>query len=243
MGISARVCNLSIETVEFVKTYKGEIAELTLRSALESFILGSWLLKKDDPDLFVRFRDFSTGRQKFFIDKIIEKTENKKIIEDAQKELGRTIKEAGLLEIEVASERGDIFDKKIDQMAEEVWGKDNMYYFFYKRSSEVTHGQWKVIAKYHLSKSLNPMHGGIYWYNEDKNRFAGLIPAFICLDLAINFLISIVKDIDSEITKELEQKLGDLLQRLLGEYQRYFKTYIMPEYEEGETNENNGKVV
>jgi hypothetical protein len=79
-----------------------------------------------------------------------------------------------------------------------------------------------------LAKSFNPMHNGLYWYNENPNRFAGLIPAFICLQTATEFLITILNDIKSEQTKELQEKLVDYRERLLKQYMVYFNKYIMP---------------
>jgi hypothetical protein len=69
-----------------------------------------------------------------------------------RKATSETISDAGERDFNIAGERGEIFDIKLDKMAEEVWGPDNIFYFLYKRQSEVTHGQWKVISKYHLKK-------------------------------------------------------------------------------------------
>lgn len=225
MGFVARICNLSLDAVTFVKTHRGEIAELVFRTILENFIVGSWLLKRKDIELHKRFREYSTGRQRFFAETIAAKSDGV-LKKEAEKMIDDTVKEAGVRHIDVASERGDIFDLRIDQMADEVWGTDNLYYFFYKRSSEVTHGHWRVIAKYHLAKSFNPLHNGLYWYNDNSNRFAGLIPAFICLGIASSFLITILTDIQSEDTKELAEKLKDYHGRLMDGYMKYYNKYI-----------------
>lgn len=234
MGFIARVCNLSLDAVDFVKSHKGEIAEMVFRTTLETFIVGSWLLKRKDIELHKRFREYSTGRERFFGQQIAEKATSEEMKKEANKMINKAIKEAGVREIEVATERGDIFNLRIDQMANEVWGEDNMYYFLYKRTSEVIHGHWRVIAKYHLAKSLNPMHNGLYWYNENSNRFAGLIPAFISLQIATEFLISIIADIQGEQIVELQMHLEDYRKRLWEQYMAYFNKYIMPA-ENGET--------
>lgn len=228
MGFIARICNLSLEAVDFVKVHKGEVAELVFRTILETFIVGTWLLKKQDAKLHQRFREFSTGRQRFFGEQIAEKAPNEEMKNEAEKMIDDTIKEAGVRHFEVATERGDIFELNISQMATEVWGEDNHYYFLYKRSSEVVHGHWRVISKYHLAKSYNPMHNGLYWYNDNPNRFAGLVPAFTCLGLAVEFLITILKDIESEQTKELTDKITDLKERIWKQWMVYYNTYILP---------------
>jgi hypothetical protein len=232
MGFAARISNLSLDAVDFVKNHKGEVAELTFRTVLENFIVGSWLLLKKDIELHTRFREYSTGRERFFGEKLMEQTSDKKMKKEANRIINDAIKEAGVREIDVATERGDIFDLRIDQMAEEVWGKDNMFYFLYKRTSEVVHGQWRVIAKYHLAKSHNPMHNGLYWYNENTNRFAGLIPAFTCLGIATKFLLTILKDIKSNETKKLNKDMNNLNKKIDRQWMVYYKKYIQRETED-----------
>tara|TARA_R110000744_G_scaffold7034_3_gene24166 strand:- start:1376 stop:2884 length:1509 start_codon:yes stop_codon:yes gene_type:complete len=234
MGFIARICNLTFDVVDLVKSHKGEIAEIVFRTTLETFIVGSWLYNRKDAELHKRFRDFTTGRDKFFGQKIAEQAVDEKMKKEAEKMVADGIKEAGVREISVATERGDIFDLRIDQMAEEIWGKDNQYYFLYKRTSGVVHGQWRVIAKYHLAKSFNPMHNGLYWYNDNKNHFAGLIPAFCCLPLASNFLIRALEDFEEEEFKELKEKLKDIEGRIWEQYMKYYKKYIEPNEETAE---------
>lgn len=228
MGFVARICNLSLDTIDFVKNHKGEIAEIVFRTILETFIVASWLLNRKNIELHKRFREYSTGRERFFGQQLAEKAPTEDFKKEADKMVSDAIKNAGVREIDVATERGDIFNLRIDQMADEVWGIDNQYYFIYKRSSEVIHGHWRVIAKYHLAKSFNPMHNGLYWYNENPNRFAGLIPAFICLQTGTEFLITILNDFNSEQSKELQEKLIEYRERLLKQYMVYFNKYIMP---------------
>jgi len=229
MGFVSRISNLSIETVDLVKNHKGEIAELVFRTNLETFIVASWLLKRRDPALHQRFRDYSTGRQRFFGEQIAERAADDSMKKSAEKLINDAFTEAGVREIDVASERGDIFELRIDQMAEEVFGKDNLQYFLYKRTSEVVHGHWRVIAKYHLSRSHNPLHNGLYSYNNNIHRFAGLVPAFASLGIAVDFLLIILKDIKAEQTKTMEEGLTDLHKRLWEQYMSYFNTYIEPQ--------------
>ncbi|MCH4824571.1 DUF5677 domain-containing protein [Gramella lutea] len=228
MGFAARITNLTLDTVDLVKNHKGEIAELVFRTTLETFIVGSWLLNRQDPDLHLRFRNYSVGRNKFFGQKIIEYADDEDMKKEAQKMIDDEIKESGTNSNDVASERGDIFDLRIDQMAEEVWGKDNHYYFLYKRSSGVIHGHWRVMAKYHLSKSHNPMHDGLYGYNQNKNRFAGLIPAFCCLPLAANFLIRVLDELDeNQDINSLKNDLKKLESKIWETYMIYYKKYVL----------------
>lgn len=236
MGFVSRICNLSLDVVDLEKEHKGEIAEMVFRTNLEAFITGSWLVKMKDGNLYKRYRDYSMGREKFFSEKLAELAPSKSFKKEAEKIGLDAIEKEGASDFDVASERGDVFDKRIDQMADEVWGKDNQYYFLYKRLSEVIHGHWKVTSKYHLTQSLNPMHNGLYWYNESPNRYAGLIPSFISLDIATEFLITILNDIPDEHRPNLQSKLKDYKRRLMEQYMIYFKKYILSD-DAGESKE------
>ncbi|RTZ02693.1 hypothetical protein EKL98_12565 [Flavobacterium bomense] len=227
MGFIARIGNLTIDTIDLVKIHKGEIAEMVYRVTLETFIVGSWLLTKQDIELHKRFRDFSTGRQRFFGEQILQKAPNDVLKKEAKSIIDDAIAESGKREIDVATEKGDVFDKNIMQMSNEVWGEENIYYFLYKRSSEVTHGRWEIIAKYHLAKSHNPVHNGLYFYNENPNRFAGLIPAFGSLILATDFLIRIIDEINDKQHEQLREKLNDYHNRVYQQYMVYYNDYCI----------------
>lgn len=229
-GFVARICNLTLDILDFIKIHKGEIAELVYRSALESFIVGLWLLKQQDWQLYKRFKDYSTGKQKFLLEKIGERSRHEVIQKSINKLIDDTIKEEGFNAFQVASERGDIFDLRLDEMAEELWGKNNHYYFLYKRSSEVTHGHWKIMAKYHLTRSNNPLHNKFNWYNENPNHFAGLIPAFYSLDIAIKYLITMLKDINNDVHKELLLKLENLSERIWDQFKIHYNKYFSKDH-------------
>lgn len=226
MGLLARVCNLTIDVVELVKTHKGEIAEIVFRPTLETFIIGSWLIKKKDIELYKRFREYSLGREKFFGEELLKKAVDENSKNDAKRIIKNTDDNSGLKGLDLASERGDIFNLRLDQIADEVWGPGNGQYFIYKRASEVIHGHWRVIAKYHLSESLNPMHMGLYSYNDNKNRFAGLVPAFASLLISTEFLITITNDIKFDDVENLKDKLGAFHKKLSEHYLQYFEKYI-----------------
>ncbi|HMJ71515.1 MAG TPA: DUF5677 domain-containing protein [Cyclobacteriaceae bacterium] len=231
MGLAARISDLALDAVQFVKDHRGEVAELVFRTVLENFIVGSWLLKKRSVELHSRFREFSTGRDRFFGEKLMHQAPDDDFKKGAQKIVDDAIKDSGLREIDVATERGDIFDIRLDQMAEEVWGKDNKYYFLYKRTSEVTHGHWRIIAKYHLVRSENPMHNGLYFYDEDPKKFAGLIPAFTCLGVATTFLKTILSDLESggfDTVASLNSQVNALEDKIYEQWIQYFNKYIEP---------------
>jgi hypothetical protein len=56
-------------------------------------------------------------------------------------------------------------------------------------------------------QSLNPMQNGLYWYSDNENKFAGLIPAFFGITVSLKSMISICNQIDHEITNEMTEVL------------------------------------
>lgn len=229
-GFVARLANLSLDVVELIKLHKGEIAELVCRSLLETFIVACWLDFKQDAALIQRFRNYSLGKDRFFADKFSELAKGTKMENQAREMKAKVFKKMGPSHITTPSERGDAFDLRIDQMAEEVWGKDNPYYFIYKRLSGVIHGHWDVISKYHLHESRNPMQAGLYHYNNYPKKYSDLVPAFICLGYATRYIVvtltTILSSVDDTEIKEMRVKAADLDKKLYDQYMRYYGKYI-----------------
>ena len=72
------------------------------------------------------------------------------------------------------------------------------------------------------------MHNGLYFYNDNPTKSAGLIPAFTCLGIGTRFLIAILNEIESDKVNTTKEKLEDLLDRLDKEWMIYFKKYVQP---------------
>jgi len=209
MGFVNRAIYLTNEVVELVEIHKGEIAEAVLRMLYESRLKFLWLLKKEDIELFQRFREFSSGREKLFYERLIqigdkEDEQQSKIMSGYKQELDNKLNQEGLSAYEIATERGDEFEIGIDKMADEI-GKDEryLYDFVYKRTSDIVHGNWRIIEKYHLVRSENPMHDRLLYYNLNKNKFSGLLPAFIALMFGSEVIYRLMEDFP-DIFKEKE---------------------------------------
>ncbi len=219
--------DFALEIMEFDRTFKGEISDLVLRAQMESFIVASWLIKRKDPALFIRFREFSTGRERLFGEMLAGHAPNDEMKKQATKLIDEAIEEAGVHHIDVATERGDAFELRIDQMADEVFGKDNMYYLLFKRLSDVTHGHWRIIAKHDLLKSINPMQNGLYDYKENSNTYAGLIPSFMAVNLSLEIMMAVLADIDAEDVAELKKVIEGFHQYAWKKYLEYYNKYVI----------------
>ncbi len=228
IGFNSRICNLSIDVVDLVKSHKGEIAELTTRSILENFIIATWLIKERDAKLFQRFREFSLGKDKYITEKLTNLINIEPFKEKLKENLKENTKKEGRNSFDIASERGDMFELNLSQISDKVWGEDNMYYLIYKRLSETTHGNWRAIDKYHLSTSLNPIHNGLKDYNENPNRFCGLTPIFTTLGISTKFMIGILDELeDIEAFDEIKIKLGKFNKNIQEQFTTYNHNYIL----------------
>jgi hypothetical protein len=215
MGLIERIVSLGLDVVTFVKSHKGEVADIVLRSVYESYILLEWLLDEGKPENFQRFREFGVGKEKFMGNKLSDFAKDVgRLKEEGQKIAFDAVKNAGMRDAFVSEERGAAFDKNIAQMAEQIWGKDNMQYFLYKRLCETTHGHWRVIEKFHLSKSLNPMHRGMLDYYPNKFKLNGLTPAMMSLLVLSQSVLSLVSLIEDDFCYAIKERLEDLIKRV-----------------------------
>jgi hypothetical protein len=194
IGFISRITTLCIDTIELVLMHKGEIAEATLRLIYESRIKFLWLVKKGEMELIERFRDYKVGREKHFITKfknyITPDTPGaEKYLEGLNSEYEKVLETEGKEDFNTPIERGDVFSKKLLDLALEVDKDENILYEgIYQRTSDIVHGNWRIIEKYHLEKSQNPLQNGLLSFNENKNKFAGILPAYLSLVLGIDTL-------------------------------------------------------
>jgi len=220
MGFINRSIYLSKQTVELVENHNGEIAEAVLRMLYENRLKLLWLLNKKDLKLFQRFREYSAGREKLFYDKMT-KISNSELLEDYKKEVDFKLKQEGLNDFEVAIERGDVYEIGVDKMADQL-GEDEryLYDFVYKRTSDIVHGNWRIIEKYHLIRSDNPMHDRLLDYNLNENKFAGLLPAFLALMLASETILKLLEEFEDYFKdfKELQLKVKNYHKKIKEEF-------------------------
>ena len=210
-GCFGRIANLSIDIIGLVETHKGEIADIVLRSVLETQFQLLWLLIEDKPESYQRFREFSTGKEKFMGYKLGKMAGDIEAVNKTGKEIAKdAVKESGMRDELVAEERGDAFEINISQMADRIWGKENPQYFIYKRLSETIHGHWRIIEKYHLEKSINPMQQGLLDYKSFKQSFNGLTPAFVAIMTTLDTMIAVLDLIEHPPANDLKESLKSL---------------------------------
>jgi hypothetical protein len=216
IGFISRITGLCLDTIELVEIHKGEFAEAALRLIYESRVKFLWLIFKQDQILIQRFREYKVGRDKFMVENIKravdkDKKGSEKIIESINEEYEKTLYSEGKEDYDVAEERGDVFEKKLLDLALELDPNEVVWYEgVYQRTSDIIHGNWRIIEKYHLERSLNPIQNGLLNFSKNRNKFAGVLPAFLALMLATDSLIRYF-----ELEPELFEKKQEVYKILL----------------------------
>lgn len=165
MGITCRIWRFMHHIVEASGIGNGEIAEIAARCQWDSLVTLEWLVSRDDPELFLQYRMYSVGKSKATLERLRTDTktyggEEMKI--KAEPVLIREVQEGtGIWEQLVNEERGGWARETTYEMAKEI-SSLHEYEFYFRRLSDIVHGTWRALDRYHLRPCLNPLHGGHY---------------------------------------------------------------------------------
>lgn len=226
MGFIARQQYLFEKVIEQEERHEGEIAESTLRLLYENRLKFLWLITKQDVEAIKQFREYKVGRENLFVEHFKSQIEGLKgfdeYYEKLRGQLDNMMKQEGVEDYKLAVEKGDAFEKSIKDMADDIGGNEPMFYFtVYKRTSDIIHGNWRIIERYHLERSINPAHDGLLRYSSEKEKYAGLLPSYLSLMLSIDTLSRFL-EIHPEIQKE-NKRLNNSLLRM---YQALSSSYL-----------------
>lgn len=229
MGFVSRMHYLSIKIIEQEERHEGEIAESTLRLLYETRLKFLWLNKIQDVQTIKQFREYKIGREKLFLDYLEKNGKEHPDFDSAFnriKELFQQDMQAeGVDDYKLAIEKGDSFEKSIKEMADDL-GEDEamMYFIIYKRTSDIIHGNWRVIENYHLERSLNPAQDNLLRYRSSNNTYAGLLPSYLGLMLSTSALIKFIEFYDS-FANENKQVYNSLKRFYTNLNKKYAKTF------------------
>lgn len=194
MGFVSRMHYLALKIVEQEERHEGEIAEATLRILYETRLKFLWMNSKQDVEIIKQFREYKVGREKLFLDYLQEKGKEHPDFDSAFEKMkamfSQYMQSEGVDDYKLTVEKGDAFEKNIQEMATDLGESEvSMYFIIYKRTSDIIHGNWRIIENYHLQRSLNPAQDNLLTYNSGQNTYAGLLPSFLGLMLATSALI------------------------------------------------------
>lgn len=231
MGFIARQQYLFQKVIEQEERHEGEIAESTLRLLYENRLKFLWLITKKDGKALKQYREYKVGREAYFVEYMKGLTQKKKKQDNRLNQMSDQLKEAmqseGIDEYKLAIEKGDAFELNIGQLAADL-GDDEpiIYTSIYKRTSDIIHGNWRILEKYHLEKSINPAHDGLLRYSTTNDKHAGLLPSYLALLLSCSFLIKFLELHPTMLnkTKVLYKRIVALNEKLNEEFIVQFDT-------------------
>jgi len=229
MGFISRQQYLFEKVIEQEERHEGEIAESTLRLLYENRLKFLWLITRQDVEAIQQFREYKVGRENLFVEHFKNQIEDLEGFDEyykqLQEQLTNVMKQEGVEDYKMGVEKGDAFEKSIKDMADDIGGNEPMFYFtVYKRTSDIIHGNWRIIERYHLERSINPVHDGLLRYSSEKEKYAGLLPSYLALMFSVDTLINFF-EIHPEIQKKnrrLSSSLSKMHQSLLSSYLKEF---------------------
>lgn len=125
-----------------------------LRSAVECYVTLAFLVRHDDPTVWLQFRNYGAGQSKLALLKRINQDEIPSFI--STELLEQLANEDMWLEYQDIK-LGAWSDKNLRKMAEEAYEKP-FYDRYYDASSGYVHGNWSAILHTVFGQCLNPLH-------------------------------------------------------------------------------------
>jgi hypothetical protein len=161
MGLASRQLRLLRRLVENPTAWTHERSPHLIRPMIDTRIVAAWLVFKNDPALYERYKDYGQGKLKLLKLNFEEHIEQQGGFTETSQEY------LDYLEMRVNIERDEEFqgislkpnfgDRSIRQMAEDVGLKD-LYDLNYSPLSGESHGDWGSLVTHDLERCSNPLH-------------------------------------------------------------------------------------
>jgi len=163
MGIVARMLRALAVHIQYPTLWSGEHGSSLTRALIEARILLKWMIKREDPALYARFKDYGRGRLKLLK---LHLEEYRDGLDDPSVDLDRHIEFLNAVvnqdtweEFQEISIEGKFAGIDTRKMAEEV-GLLTEYRLVFAPASASVHGEWAALDQYVLQRCTNPLHRG-----------------------------------------------------------------------------------
>jgi hypothetical protein len=138
------------------------VSEYVLRPMVDTRILIAWLIEKDDPELYEKFKRFGAGRlklRKLHLEDVIDAEELAGEFEEHLAYLEARVNRETLEEFQTVDLGGNFAGKSMRDMARES-GLKRLYDLDYAPLSAENHGEWQSLEEWDLAASGDPLHQG-----------------------------------------------------------------------------------
>jgi hypothetical protein len=146
LGLAARQVRMLYRLVEDPNLWTDENAPHHLRSMVDARITTAWLLWKDDPEIYTRYKAYGQGKLKLlklnFAD-AVEQSGFSRSNEEALQRLEAAVNEDVMEEFQPIFVTPNFADRPIRKMAQDVDLKE-LYDLSYSPLSGESHGDWEA---------------------------------------------------------------------------------------------------
>jgi hypothetical protein len=133
---------------------RGMIGRLALRSGVEAFITLSYLIKKDVPEMWDKYRNYGIGKMKLSYLRTRDLQDKPSFIDEKfLKDIANEDRWEEFSDIAL----GDWTDADLRKRSEEAGCKD-IYDAYYDWTSSFSHSNWGAIREANFAMCANPLH-------------------------------------------------------------------------------------
>jgi hypothetical protein len=161
MGLASRQTRLLRRLVEDPNVWTHERAPHHVRSMIDARIVAAWLVLKNDPALYQRYKEYGQGKLKLLKLNFEQHLEEQGGFGETSQEyldyLEAQLNEERSEEFQAISLKANFADRSIRLMAEDV-GLKNLYDLNYSPLSGESHGDWGSLVTHDLERCSNPLH-------------------------------------------------------------------------------------
>ena len=161
MGLASRQVRLLRRFVEQPSGWTTERSPHAIRPMVDTRILAAWLVAKNDPELFERYKNYGQGKLKLlklnFEDHIEKRGGPEPTHEEYLAWLEARVNEEVMEEYQTISLAPSFADRSIFKMAEDVGLKD-LYNLVCAPLSGESHGDWGSLRLHDVDRCSNPLH-------------------------------------------------------------------------------------
>ncbi len=158
-GLVSRQFRIFSVLVEDPRLWSPDLGLMLHRVMADTQIVLAYLIHKNDPALFERFKRYSLGKQKLYKLHLSDYSERMGLdLSDVEEELEERIN-SEIFEEFLPIELGSVFEgTDMRKMAYEVKLED-LYRLVYSPTSAELHGEWVSLKEHNLTLCVNPLHG------------------------------------------------------------------------------------
>jgi hypothetical protein len=185
-GLGSRLLRLTHRIFTTPDLWDPELTPHLLRPIVDGRIVLAWLIQRDDPALYLRYRDYGLGRRKLFklhvedhVEAVGTQEEHAAFLAALEREVNHEIMEE-FREVDLG---GNFAGIDLRKMAIEANLK-SLYDLNYQPLSSEAHGDWTALTRDDLRYCTNPLHG-YHRAGRFENRASGLSLEFLPLALGI----------------------------------------------------------